>query len=218
MLLFAIFSSCEIDNFDGPDAGIRGVVVDNTTNEGIQTEQPNGYKIRLIEDGYENVIPLDFWGKADGSFLNTQLFSNSYTVSVLEGPFIAPAEQKVTLDGVSEVTFAVTPYMTINASEPVVVGNNIEVSYTLSKPAEVLDDIVKSTTLVAKVPNVSNSVSEYSVSSDLSGFDYSEIAITSYTDVIEDLPSGEYYVRVGGRTNNSMGRYNYSKVFKITIQ
>ncbi len=37
------------------------------------------------------------------------------------------------------------------------------------------------------------------------------------TDVIENVPSGEYYVRVGGKTNNAIGRYNYSKVFKVTI-
>ncbi|MEQ8421652.1 MAG: DUF3823 domain-containing protein [Arenibacter algicola] len=221
VLLFTVFASCDdIDNLDGPDAGISGVIIDETTNEGIKTDQPNGAKIRLVEDGYENVIPQDFWAKSDGTFMNTQLFSNSYTVRIIEGAFIEPSEQRVTLNKgeVTDISFTVVPFMSINASEPVVVGNNIQISYTLSKPGQISWDIQETKTLVSTLPSVSTFSNQYSVSNNLSGLEYSEIAETTYTDVVEDLPSGEYYVRVGGRTNNPNGRYNYSETFMVTIQ
>lgn len=219
LFISTVFTSCEIDNFDGPDSGISGVVIDKTTGEGIQTDQPNGYKIRLLEDGYQNAIPQDFWAKYDGSFKNTQLFSNSYTVSVIEGAFINPASQKVTLKKgeITDVSFTVIPFMSIKASEPVVIGKSVQVSYTLSKPAEIAENIQQSRTLVSIVPSVNISSNQYSVSNDLAGKTYAEISSTKYTDLIKDLPSGDYYVRVAARTQNTIGRYNYSKVYKIKI-
>ncbi|MFA5327479.1 MAG: DUF3823 domain-containing protein [Prolixibacteraceae bacterium] len=87
LIIVLALSSCldDIDNYDAPDSTITGVVIDNTTNEGVQTEQPNGFRIRLIESGYDNVVPLDFWGKPDGSFYNSQLFANTYEVGPIEG-------------------------------------------------------------------------------------------------------------------------------------
>ena len=49
--LFIIFllNACEIDNYDYPDGTIYGNVIDLSTNDIIQTEQPNGFNIKLIE-------------------------------------------------------------------------------------------------------------------------------------------------------------------------
>ena len=39
VLLCVLFTSCDVDNYDGPNAKFRGVVIDKTTGKGIQTEQ-----------------------------------------------------------------------------------------------------------------------------------------------------------------------------------
>jgi hypothetical protein len=213
--LFSCFD--DIDNYDAPDSTITGVVTDNTTNEGIQTEQPNGFRFRLIESGYDNVVPLDFWGKPDGSFFNSQLFANTYEVGPIEGPFLAPPTQSVAISGVTEVNFTVTPFMTIQASAPTVSGKNIIVKYTLSKPGPVTYNIVKSSVLAATIPGVSNAVNNYRADRSLSGMTYAQIVGTEFTDVLENLPSGTYYVRVGGLTSNPLGKYNYSKVVQVTV-
>lgn len=216
-LVWIVCSCSEIDNYDFPDAGITGTVTDNVTHLGIQSEQPNGYKIRLIESGYNNVVPQDFWGKADGTFKNTQLFAGEYKVTPIEGPFLTPDAQTVTINGLTTVNFTVTPFMTITASTPQVVSKNVVVKYTLSKPSQVSGNIVLCGTAWAKVPGVSVAVNEGMVVHDLSGKSYQDIAATQFSDVLENLPSGTLYVRVGGRTNNASGKYNYSNVFTVVI-
>jgi hypothetical protein len=218
LLLITLAISCsKIDNYNGPNAGITGIVTDTTTNSGIQSEEPNGYQIRLLEFGYNPVIPLDFWGKADGSFKNTQLFADKYKVIPINGPFLTPDTVVVTLSGLTTVNFTVTPFMTVTASTPQVVANNVIVKYTLSKPALINDNIITSMTLAAKVPAVSVPVNTYNVSHDLSGMTYSDIVATQFSDTLKNLPSGTFYVRVGARTDNAQNKYNYSQIYIVVI-
>ena len=218
ILFLIILSSCsKVDNYSAPNAGITGSVIDNTTNLGIQTEQPNGFQIRLIEQGYSNVIPLDFWGKADGSFKNTQLFANTYKVIPIQGPFLMPDTIVVPISGLTTVKFTVTPFMTVIASIPQVISKNVVINYTLTKPAIITDNIIQCLTMAAKVPSVSNSVNDYKVSHDLSGMTYPNIAAKQFSDTLKNLPSGSFYVRVGARTSNGQSKYNYSQVFSIII-
>lgn len=215
ILILALTAACcsKIDNYSAPNAGLTGTITDNTTNKGLQSEQPNGYRIRLIEAGYP--VPLDFWGKADGTFKNTQLFADKYKVIPIEGPFLAPDTAIVTISGLTTVNFNVIPFMTITATAPLVSGKNVIVKYTLSKPSQVTDDIVRSITMAAKVLAVSNSVNDYSVSRDLSGMTYPTITGTQFSDTLKNLPSGTIYVRVGGKTSNGLGKYNYSNLSSI---
>ena len=75
--------SCEVDNYDAPDMTLQGNIVDKVTNQNIQTRQPDGIRMRLIEVGYPT--PLDFWAKPDGSFANTKLFAAKYKLLAMEG-------------------------------------------------------------------------------------------------------------------------------------
>ncbi len=215
-----MLTSCfntDIDNYDAPNAGIQGQVIDNVTGEGIQTEQPNGFRVRLMENGYKNVIPIDFWGKADGSFKNTQLFSNDYRVIPIEGPFVMPDSARITINGLTEVNFTVTPFATVHTSAPKVVGNSVVFTYTLTKPTTVDQSIIRTIAIAAKVPSVSSAVNDFNFSRDLGGMSYETIAATSFSDTLKNLPSGKLYVRVGARTDNAQGKYNYGKVFEVTI-
>src|SRR5665647_1027720 len=88
LILGAFFLySCKLDNYSVPDMTLDGSVVDKVTGENIQTRQPDGIKIRLVEQGYSNPQPYDFWTKSDGSFRNTRLFAGKYKVIAMEGAF-----------------------------------------------------------------------------------------------------------------------------------
>jgi hypothetical protein len=217
LLLTAVFSCSQIDNYPAPNVGIIGTVIDNTTNAGIQTEEPNGFQISLIEFGYNPVIPITFDGKADGSFENTQLFADKYNVIPINGPFLSPDTVAVDIKGLTTVNFTVTPFMSINASTPLVVSNNVVVNYILSKPLQISYNIVKCMTIAASLPTVSSSVNNYNVSHNLSGYTYQQIASMQFTDTLKNLPSGTFYIRVGGQTNNPQNKFNYSKVFSVNI-
>ncbi len=218
LLLALVFSCNKIDNYPAPNAGITGTVIDNTTNSGIQTEQPNGFQISLIEFGYNPVIPINFDGKADGSFENTQLFADKYNVIPINGPFLSSDTVAVDIKGLSKVNFTVTPFMSIDASTPLVVSNNVIVNYILSKPLQISYNIVKSMTIASSLPTVSSSVNDFNFTHNLSGNTYQQIASMHFSDTLKNLPSGTFYIRVGGQTDNPQNKFNYSKVFTVTIQ
>jgi hypothetical protein len=87
-LLTVLLSSCfELDNYDAPNAGINGSLIDNETGEVVYTEQPDGCRIKLLDLGYKDPTPLYFWAKADGTFRNVALFSGEYKVARLKVRF-----------------------------------------------------------------------------------------------------------------------------------
>jgi hypothetical protein len=224
--------SCAIDNYDEPDCTIYGTVIDDATGKPIQSQQPNGFKIRLMEYSWsETPQPLDFWGMADGTFRNTKIFAGEYGVQPIDGAFIIPEEQRVKIKGSGEVTFRVTPYLYITdvsftnpVLDPLPDGGwegsyKMEVSYKLGKPAASPGKIQESYVFFARSEQVGLSGNDATLSRkiDLSGTDDETITQTTYTQTITKLPSGKtYYFRVGARTTTS-GRYNYSEVLEIKI-
>ena len=80
-LMVFMLSSCgyfEYDNYEEPNSGIEGTVVDKKTNELYCSETANSYKIEYYElsweeAGHANTQARFFWGKADGTFTNTKI-------------------------------------------------------------------------------------------------------------------------------------------------
>jgi len=217
VLFTSEFSCKKIDNYSAPDAGIMGTVIDNTTNEGIQTEAGTGFQIGMLEFGYNPVIPINFFAKADGSFENTQLFANKYKVIPFNGAFLSPDTVVVDVNGLTTANFTVTPFMSVQASSPQLSSKNVIINYTLTKPSQIIYDITKCMTLASKVPSVSANVSDYNVSHDLSGMNYQQISETQFSDTLKDMPSGTFYIRIAGQTSNPQNKFNYSKVYTVTI-
>ncbi|MDP9080772.1 MAG: DUF3823 domain-containing protein [Bacteroidota bacterium] len=212
------FSACkQQDNYPTPNAGIEGKITDAATGQPFQTEQPNGVKIRLIEESYgSNVTPNDFWARADGSFENTQVFADKYKVVPIEGAFFPADTAEVNIKGLTNVDFKVVPFLTVTATAAPASGS-VVVNYTISR-SQVGGKIGQSRTLVSAYPTVSNTINEFSSSHDLSGTDDAAVLAAQYTDTISGLKSGStYYVRVGAIAANANNKYNYSPVIKVTI-
>src|ERR1035437_4760208 len=161
-----ILSSCKQDNYLAPNAGITGSITDAITNAPVQTEQRNGIKIRLIEERYgNNVTPIDFWGKADGSFENSNVFADKYKIIPIEGAFFPADTAEVNVNGLITVNFKVTPFLTITASVTPSTGS-VTTSYKISR-TKVGDKITTCKTLVSAYPAVSNVINEFNVSHDI---------------------------------------------------
>ena len=209
-------TSCEQDNYSLPNGSIKGSILD-ANNETVQTEQPDGIKIRLIEEKYgTDVTPNDFWCKADGTFENDFVFEGKYKVIPVEGAFFPVDTSEVDIQGVTKVDFKVVPFLTIGASANVNNGNVI-VTYKLSRN-RVGGKIIQAKTLISSYPTVSNTINEKTITHDLSATDDVDILANQYTDTITGLTSGNtYYVRVAAIATNSYNKYNYSIIFKISI-
>lgn len=217
IVLFTIIS-CEYDNYDPPSAGIQGTVTDAITGESFQSEQPEGYRIRLIEQGYSDPVPIDFWGRADGTFGHSKLFPAEYEVIPIEGAFFSSDAIMVDVQhSETEVNFTVTPFLAITASADLTPDNDVVISYTISRD-QAGDKIIQRHSLAAEQPAVSNNVFDHRVSQNLSGITDEDILNTQYSDTLTGLQPGQtYYVRAAARTDNFLGRYNYSEVFEIEI-
>lgn len=216
--ILLLFSSCsKQDNYEAPNAAIHGSIIDNGMKTSVQTEQPNGIKIRLLEEKYgERLSPIDFWAKQDGTFENSTIFPGKYKVVPIEGPFFPADTLEVNINGTTEVNLTVTPFLTISASV-LALANSAVVKYQVARP-RVGDKIIEAKSLSSAYPSVSNVINELAVKHDLSGVSDESILSTEYTDTLTGLNAGQtYYIRVAARTNNANNKYNYSPVMEVKI-
>ena len=151
-LMVFMLSSCgyfEYDNYEEPNSGIEGTVVDKKTNELYCSETANSYKIEYYElsweeAGHANTQARFFWGKADGTFTNTKIFAGEYRITLKEGAFYAPDPEIVTLEKgeMTKLDYAVTPYARVNIDEITLSGtkqNNLVIKYTVEDTQKEID-------------------------------------------------------------------------------
>lgn len=227
LFIISLLNSCEIDNYKFPDGCIYGTIIDNTTDEAIQSEQPSGFNIKLVEKGGLENAPIIFSGKADGSFKNALIFQNEYKVAACEGPFFNPDTVTVQVGSNTEVNFTVTPFLTVTdvsvtAAQVDATTGKVTVTYGISR-SKVGGKITYRKTFVSNVPTVSNyGYNTKNKSTNTSSIPDVDLLATTFTDEVTGLPRGkDYWVRVGvlaaGSGYNSLNRYNYSEVVKVTM-
>jgi len=216
--LIVMFSSCnKIDNYEAPNGDIYGKLTDKITNQPLQTEQPNGFIVKLFEKGGSDNSPIIFPGKSDGSFENALIFQKEYRVSPTEGAFFPVNEVTINVGSRTEVNFDVIPFLAVQNVSVNVSSGKITSSYKISR-SQLGDKIVERKTLVSSIPTVNKVVFDFKAENDLSGISDADILAAQYTDEVSGLTSGKiYYVRIAVRTDNSLKKYNYSEVYKVTI-
>ena len=118
------FASCEMDNYDAPEAAVEGQVYDHLGNP-LQTAQGKGnFKVRIKEISYANgdpnvvVTEQNLNMMTDGSFRNTKLFEGTYEMWPYETcgyPCEEEQMKTVTLENgkTARVEFTITPYLTL---------------------------------------------------------------------------------------------------------
>lgn len=223
----ALMSCSKIDNYKFPDGGIYGKLTDLMTNEGIQTEQPNGFNIRLFEKDKLINSPITFSGKPDGSFENVLIFQNEYKVLPIEGAFFPITDTVVLQIGShTEINFNVMPFVSVTNVTVTPGTNSVTFVYNIAR-SQVGGKITTRKAMLSKVPTVSNAFNNLNKSTSTSGTTDVALLATTFTDVITGttafpLVSGNtYWVRVGvlatGSGFNSLNRYNYSKIIQITM-
>lgn len=217
-IVVLVISCDEIDNYDMPNGAIYGKLTDLMTNEGLQTEQPNGFSVKLFEKGGLKNLPISFYGKPDGTFENAMIFQNEYKVIPCEGAFFPLDTITINVKSRTECNFDVMPFLTVtNVSVTPSVGK-VTASYKIVRD-RVGDKIVERKTLVSRVPGVNNVTYDFRFQqTNLNQTADDVILGTQYTDEVTGLSSGKtYYVRIAVRTNNSLKKYNYSKVYQVEI-
>jgi hypothetical protein len=211
-----LLSCSKIDNYDTPNGDIYGKLTDNITTESLQSEQPGGFNIKLFEKGGLINSPITFSGKPDGTFENAWIFQNEYKVLPTEGAFFTVDTVVVKVGAHTEVNFTVTPFLAVANVSVQPSAGKVTANYKILQ-TKVGSKIVERKTLVSKIPTVNNVIFNSKKDTNISGIPDTDILASSFTDEVAGLTAGDYYVRIAVRTNNALKKYNYSKVFKVTV-
>lgn len=110
----------ELDNYDAPNGGIKGQILDAETNELIPlpVQGSTGTVINLFEQNTDATKSVDFYAKYDGTYEHSQIFNCEYKV-VVNGPFVSPCEGTIHVKGQTTFDLKATPYSRIKASASV---------------------------------------------------------------------------------------------------
>lgn len=221
MFIMVCLTSClnELDNYDSPNATLTGKVIDAVTKEPLRTEQPNGFRIRYKEKSpqYPNAQNYFFWGKADGSFNNSKIFSGVYEVQVQEGPFLTPEPKEITIEGKTELNFEVIPYLVLSQESVELEGDILHVSFKLERPSQVKAAPKMAFVAISWNPNVSYNTNGSSGMLKTCNINESNLNSEITFDIdISSLSKGhEWYVRMGACTKDRGDRFNYSEILQF---
>lgn len=207
-------ASCsKTDTYVQPNETLIGVLQDKNGNSYI-SEEPNGFKIRLIEQG--STTPREFWGMADGRFNNTKIFKAVYKIVPSDGAFFPVDTIVHEISGVTTINFQITPFLTIDAAFTLD-DTTLKATYKITQ-APGAGKIRNARLLVNKWnPNVGMNYSDMSIARDLSAISDATITQTDYTDQAALQRGVTYYARVAVLSDNSLGKYNFSSVQKIVV-
>jgi hypothetical protein len=246
-LLIPLFvASCEIDNYEGPDATIQGTVFDDQTNAPLQVDHGSGI-IRMREVSWAKGDPDAFIGnqtlkvQQGGTYRNTKWFSGEYLMLPHNGAFYPYDDENRDLDNAGELVkisgtttkdFTVTPYLSVEwVEEPTILSDN-RIRCTArfkrnQKPGYEMPDVREAWLLISKIVNTG--------ARDLNLFP-NRVVLTNdmegqVIEFISDRPvkyTGiDYYIRVSmncqtaaGKPETNypgMGANNFTTVIKIHV-
>ena len=141
--LFAL-TSCEVDNYDGPNASIHGSILDEQTGELVGSDMENGNAIKVREQGFSKPADQTWYITNTGEYRNNMVFAATYDVRFENGNFY-PFEIKdfVVKAGDNTYDFKVIPYIRIKNSKIEKNGNVITATFSLEagKPEVKLKEI-----------------------------------------------------------------------------
>lgn len=216
------FTSCmnSLDNYDEPDGGIRGTILDAETNEPIPlpVQGSNGVIINMYELNTNATRSVDFRAKQDGTYENSRMFNCDYRI-VVNGPFVGGCEDQVTVHGQTTKDLKATPYARIKATASLA-GHVATINYTVT-PTDASFTVSNVSAFWNFAPGVDNSKSNYAGKT--SGKDLTgtfTIDLDKENEFASNLykinaNGGKIYLRVSATTE---GKVNYSTVMEVTVK
>lgn len=237
-ITIVLFScSKDIDNYPEPNETLRGVVVEKSTKEPINSEYgTSGLNIILEELSWSDTpTPYNFGGKIDGTFNNSKIFEGTYRINV-EGPFVPllqrdnngniTVDERKTVDisGLTEITFEVEPFFEVEWVGDLTVDSDGRVSgdvmYTRGTNNPAYQVNPNEMVILAGYTRHALQMTNYDKRFEW-GWSQNSSHIGKVQTVItragNPVPKGvKIYYRVGVR-NSFNNKYNYSDIKEMTL-
>ena len=144
LLLFVLsLASCGIDNYDAPNAQVKGKLVDAKTGELVgQDIQECG--LTVVEQGFQNPENQGWKIKNTGEYENNMIFAATYNIRYENGNCFPFSEDNVVLKtGGNTKDFQVTPFIRIVNQSVTREGNKIIAKFSVEggKPEVKLSEL-----------------------------------------------------------------------------
>lgn len=216
------FTGCmdELDNYDAPNGGIKGTILDAETNEPIPlpVQGSNGAVVKLYEQNTDATQSIDFRAKMDGTYENSQVFNCEYKI-VVEGPFATPCEDMVTVKGQTTKDLKTLPYARISADASVS-GRTVSINYSVNPTSSdfTVSDVYGYWNFAPGVDdNGSNRAGKVTVKETSGTITFDLDNDQTFLDNLYKIKANnnKIYVRVGAKTE---GKINYSTIIELTVQ
>jgi len=229
-LLFFASSCVKMDSYAGPDASLKGNIIEDGSKNNVQTCSGN-FSIRLEQLSWDSTpSPQDIPVKYDGSYQNTKLFSGHYRISIKGGAFWPVAAEEMDISSGSTHDFTLTPYLVFsNFTADMIDSTTLSIKYSLEAPITGIPKITEIQPYLNTTQIVGPGASIFDFS-DLNKIDYVKIKghpvdWNDFTDadkngeiIVKDLVPGRiFYVRVGVKFDNNDKSSNLSQIIKITV-
>ncbi|MEG2061509.1 MAG: DUF3823 domain-containing protein [Alistipes sp.] len=210
--------SCELDNFDGPDAKIYGSVFDIETGVLIEQDITSGTRICYVELGFDNPEQQYMSFMTNGQYRNNMVFSGKYDIYFAERNFVAPTklEGYNIRSGENCLDFKVQPFVRI--SKVKIAHNSNEIVATFTVTPTVKAQVSK----VALFGHIDRVVGQpYALDSKLQdvneAFQGESRNFTLRLDTKKFKKGEAYYFRVGAIVNEVNAKYNYAPSVRLTM-
>ena len=221
IILLSVFalSACELDNYDRPAAGLSGKFIDSETNELVQQDIIRGTVVELREHGYDQVAPQNLVVKNDGTYQNSLLFANTYTVEPKRGNFISVAPQEITLNGQTVLDFKVIPYIRIREATITKSGTKVIASFKLEQ--NLINNVKKIGLYAHNNPSVGEPMRQAAAEQELNAVSDPNQTYTIELDLPANInalkPGNQYYFRIGALIDAPEAKFNYVQAVRLTI-
>lgn len=212
-------AACEKDNYDGPTAGLSGRIIDADTKQLVEQDIIRGTTIEITEHGYDPVKPQVLIVKTDGTYENSMLFENMYTVKPMRGNFIDVPAQDIQIKGKTVLDFSVTPYLRVLDLKVEKAGSLVVATFKLEQ--NVVGNVVKIGIYADKDRRVGEPMRLGQKEQDINApADPNTTYRLEYNpdEFKTQMPLGkEYWFRVGALISVGEAKFNYAAPVKLAI-
>lgn len=208
-----------LDNYDAPNGGIKGQILDKETNAPIPlpVQGSTGVIIKMYEQGTKATQSIDFYAKYDGTYENSKIFNNEYKIEV-NGPFVEPCEGTIMVKGGTTFDLTATPFSRIEASASYSDGI-VTINYEV-KPTDdsfIVDNVFGYWNFAPGVDDGAANYAKKSTSKNIQGeisFDLKNDGEFKANEHKIKSNGNKLYVRIGASIK---GNINYSTIISIQL-
>ena len=214
-----MLASCELDNYDAPNAELSGSIIDEETQELVQQDIIRGTEIKITEHGYDPVTPQYIRTKPDGTYMDKLLFANTYTIQPERGNFVPVEAQEIMIEGKTVRDFIVTPY--IRVKEASIVRNGSKVIATFKLQQNVDNPVSKIGLYAHPNPIVGEPIRTVATEMPVNAAVDPNQVFTLEIDLAANsstLKAGsQYFFRVGALIDVGEAKFNYAPAVRLSI-